>query len=187
MNKETFKAGDEVYCSLMGNKVITLHANPCKDYPLVVRDMCITLEGKTCRDKPCRQIFHATPENKQLLEALYKCEFESPKLKVGDVDRESFETSFRTRHLDEDLSNTLLEFDTLAGRYKIGYTNESYLSWQAAIKSQQSRIELYKNAIREDAEYHRGYVDKLKESDPDRSERQQERVNYFMDILEQAK
>ena len=88
MNEQpTFKAGDEVYCPLMGNKVITLHANQCKDYPLVVRDMCITLEGKTCRDKPCRQIFHATPENKALLEALYKCDFESPKLRGSDLTR----------------------------------------------------------------------------------------------------
>jgi hypothetical protein len=52
------------------------------------------------------------------------------------------------------------------------------------IKSQQSRIDLLESAIRDAAEYHRGYVEKLKESDPDRSLRQQERVNYFMDILE---
>ena len=69
-------------------------------------------------------------------------------LKVGDFVRERFEISFRARHLDEDLSNTLLEFDALADRYKIGYTNESYLSWQYAIKSQQSRIELLESAIR---------------------------------------
>ena len=55
------------------------------------------------------------------------------------------------------------------------------------IKSQQSRIELLESAVRDAAEYHRGYVEKLKESDPDRSARQQDRVNYFMDILEQAK
>lgn len=55
------------------------------------------------------------------------------------------------------------------------------------IKFQQSRIELLESAIRDAAEYHRSYVEKLKESDPDRSERQQDRVNYFMNILEQAK
>ena len=55
------------------------------------------------------------------------------------------------------------------------------------IKFQQSRIELLESVIRDAAEYHRGYVEKLKESDPDRSARQQDRVNYFMDILEQAK
>lgn len=52
------------------------------------------------------------------------------------------------------------------------------------ITSQQSRIELLESAIRDAAEYHQSYVDKLKESDPDRSARQQLRVDYFMNILE---
>ena len=52
------------------------------------------------------------------------------------------------------------------------------------IKSQQSHIELLESAIHDATEYHRGYVEKLKESDPSRSLRQQERVNYFMNILE---
>lgn len=86
-------------------------------------------------------------------------------LKVGDFVRERFEISFRARHLDEDLSNTLLEFDALADRYKIGYTNESYLSWQDAIKSQQSRIELLESAICEflkaNDKPHREFMDLL--------------------------
>ena len=68
------------------------------------------------------------------------------------------------------------------------YRLEAFIDgYDFAHQSQQSRIELLESAIRDAAEYHRGYVEKLKESDPDRSARQQDRVNYFMDILEQAK
>jgi hypothetical protein len=52
------------------------------------------------------------------------------------------------------------------------------------IKSQKSRIEILENAIRDATKYHQGYVDKLKETDRNRSLRQQERFNYFMNILE---
>jgi exosome complex RNA-binding protein Csl4 len=42
--------------------------------------------SRTNTDTP-KNLFHATPENKALLEALYKCDFESPKLKGSDLTR----------------------------------------------------------------------------------------------------
>ena len=69
----------------------------------------------------------------------------------------------------------------------LDFMSECQKNWSNQCVKKQSRIELLESAIRDAAEYHRGYVEKLKESDPDRSARQQDRVNYFMDILEQAK
>lgn len=61
---------------------------------------------------------------------------------------------------------------------------KNVIEWQKlTITNRDERIELLESAIRDAAEYHRGYVEKLKISDPERSLRQQDRVNYFMSIL----
>ena len=50
-------------------------------------------------------------------------------------ERKHFESSFRLRHTDPNLADSLLGFDTKKGCYELGYTQESYLSWQAAKQS----------------------------------------------------
>lgn len=91
MNKETFKAGDEVYCPAMGEDIFVLdidsYHRASSEYPLSLRDSTFTTEGLRHTTDKVPYIFHATPENKDLLEALYKCEFESPKLKGSDLTR----------------------------------------------------------------------------------------------------
>jgi hypothetical protein len=91
MNKETFKAGDEVYCPSQGVKIHLLCDYESETYPLLLMSSncaaSISTKGfKVITDK-IPYIFHATPENKALLEALYKCEFEAPKLKGSDLTR----------------------------------------------------------------------------------------------------
>lgn len=88
MNKETFKAGDEVYCPKLGLKICTLEKGIVNSYPIRINEHnSFSLEGKAVIVDSVQSIFHATPENKALLEALYKCEFESPKLKGSDLTR----------------------------------------------------------------------------------------------------
>ncbi|HEY4714186.1 MAG TPA: hypothetical protein VIH30_08125 [Aquirhabdus sp.] len=66
--------------------------------------------------------------------------------------------------------------------------DKAIIEWQKlTIANRDERIDLLESAIRDAAEYHRSYVGKLKESDPERSARQQDRVNYFMSILENEK
>ena len=88
MNKETFKAGDEVYCPYHGRKVYKLDNFGVQAYPLTIeKKVSFTSYGKISVNHLQPDLFHSTPENKQLLEALYKCEFESPKLKGSDLTR----------------------------------------------------------------------------------------------------
>lgn len=85
---EQFKAGDEVYCPKLGLKICTLEKGIVNSYPIRINEHnSFSLEGKAVIVDSVQSIFHATPENKLLLEALYKCEFESPKLKGSDLTR----------------------------------------------------------------------------------------------------
>ena len=88
MNKETFKAGDEVYCPLFGFSIYQLGTGNSGSFPILINEHDgFTSNGLSQISDKTSSIFHATPENKQLLEALYKCEFESPKLKGSDLTR----------------------------------------------------------------------------------------------------
>ena len=85
---EQFKAGDEVYCPYLGRKVYKLDNFGVQAYPLTIeKKVSFTSYGKLSVNHLQPDLFHATPENKALLEALYKCEFESPKLKGSDLTR----------------------------------------------------------------------------------------------------
>jgi hypothetical protein len=85
---EQFKAGDEVYCPKLGLKICTLEKGIVNSYPIRINEHnSFSLEGKAVIVDSVQSIFHATPENKLLLEALYKCDFESPKLKGSDLTR----------------------------------------------------------------------------------------------------
>lgn len=85
---QTFKAGDEVYCPYLGRKVYKLDNFGVQAYPLTIeKKVSFTSYGKLSVNHLQPDLFRATPENKALLEALYKCEFESPKLKGSDLTR----------------------------------------------------------------------------------------------------
>jgi hypothetical protein len=86
---EQFKAGDEVYCPLIDLTIHTIHKHNGLlfiDPALATRVYFQPSGSRTNTDTP-KNLFHATPENKLLLEALYKCDFESPKLKGSDLTR----------------------------------------------------------------------------------------------------
>ncbi|MBC7752480.1 MAG: hypothetical protein H7Z73_12355 [Candidatus Saccharibacteria bacterium] len=88
MSKETFKAGDEVYCPSIDTEIHPLIEGGFSEYPLAIKGIFdLTKDGFLHTFDIHPSIFHATPENKALLEALYKCEFESPKLKGSDLTR----------------------------------------------------------------------------------------------------
>lgn len=85
---EQFKAGDEVYCPYLGRKVYKLDNFGVQAYPLTIeKKVSFTSYGKISVNHLQPDLFHATPENKALFEALYKCDFESPKLKGSDLTR----------------------------------------------------------------------------------------------------
>ena len=85
---QTFKAGDEVYCPYLGRKVYKLDNFGVQAYPLTIeKNISFTSYGKISVNHLQPDLFHATPENKLLLEALYKCDFESPKLRGSDLTR----------------------------------------------------------------------------------------------------
>jgi len=78
-----FKEGDLVYCPSQGTKIFTLYSGGgTHPQPLMLYDGDIALgvfnangcDGEV--DVP--KLFHATPENKEKLEALYGVEFEPP-------------------------------------------------------------------------------------------------------------
>ena len=89
MSKE-FKAGDEVYYPLQGTQVFQLECYSGLNYPLDAtfygddgdEDFAtFTLEGFLSKTHKVPLLFHATPENKAKLEALYGVEFEAPPAK----------------------------------------------------------------------------------------------------------
>ena len=90
MNKE-FKVGDLVYYPAQGTQVFQLEGNSGLYYPLAITFYdddgdenfdTFTLEGFYSRAHKAPLIFHATPENKAKLDALYGVEFEEPPYKL---------------------------------------------------------------------------------------------------------
>ena len=89
MNKETFKAGDEVYCPLLSKTIHKLAVFSTSSSKTLLQHKHLTLSfyhnGKINQADDLPSIFHAKPEKQKQLEALYKCDFESPKLKGSDL------------------------------------------------------------------------------------------------------
>lgn len=83
MNK--FKVGDKVYCPYYGTDVFEVQANEWNEdldkYPLSVGAKSYTVEGMVFTNSQLQSLFHATPENHELLEKLYGAEFEKPPVK----------------------------------------------------------------------------------------------------------
>lgn len=81
-----FKLGDKVYCPKIGIKVYTLEDTGCifDNHPFPLRitindlNYTYTKEGISYSGNKCKDLFHATKENKELLELLYGVEFEEP-------------------------------------------------------------------------------------------------------------
>ena len=85
-----FKVGEPVYYPARGTQVFQLENYTGLYYPLIItfydddgdEDFdSFTLEGFLSKTHKAPQIFHATPENKAKLEALYGVEFEAPPVK----------------------------------------------------------------------------------------------------------
>lgn len=89
---QEFKVGDKVYCPLLSSDIFTVATvlKACSKYPLVVyfatRTAFFTVDGKIRSDGVLQSVFHATPENKALLDQLYRTEFEAPPVKLSGSD-----------------------------------------------------------------------------------------------------
>lgn len=90
MNK-TFQPGNKVYCPFVSTDILTItvsHSHPI--YPIEInfnsKTKLFTSEGKYLEDNRVSCIFHATPENKAMLDALYGIEFETPPTKLSGSD-----------------------------------------------------------------------------------------------------
>ena len=71
------KAGDKVYYPAKSNKVLTIRESYSPKYPIKVGGEIFTCDGKFVGDEEALPlIYHATPENRELLEQLYGVEFE---------------------------------------------------------------------------------------------------------------
>lgn len=93
LNKSNeFKAGDLVYCPTISNSILRVdfYQEDVK-YMFLIRDSnddvkaAMTQHGKLYNSHHSPSVFHATPENKALLDALYAPQgltFESPKIKL---------------------------------------------------------------------------------------------------------
>lgn len=83
MNK--FKVGDKVYCPYYGTDVFEVQPNTYDEdldkYPLRVCAETFTVHGKSSDRRYLQDIFHATPENHELLEKLHLVGFEKPPVK----------------------------------------------------------------------------------------------------------
>lgn len=92
MNKQVFKVGDKVYCPALSSDIFTVAPvlKACSKYPLVVyfatKMTLFTVDGKIHSDGVLQSVFHATPENKTMLEQLYRTEFEAPPVKLSGSD-----------------------------------------------------------------------------------------------------
>ena len=79
--KKEFKAGDKVYYPSERVQIYTLEGRDRIGYPVVIDiilEPTFTLCGRRYIDDPLPSIFHATPENHELLCKLYGVEFEAP-------------------------------------------------------------------------------------------------------------
>jgi hypothetical protein len=92
VNMKEFKVGDKVYCPALSSDIFTVAPvlKACSKYPLVVyfatKMTLFTVDGKIDLDGVLQSVFHATPENKALLEQLYRTEFEAPPVKLSGSD-----------------------------------------------------------------------------------------------------
>lgn len=92
MNKQVFKVGDKVYCPALSPDIFTVAPvfKACSKYPLVVyfatKMSLFTVDGKIHLDGVLQSVFHATPENKALLDQLYRTEFEAPPVNLSGSD-----------------------------------------------------------------------------------------------------
>lgn len=91
MSKQFFEEKDKVYCPSQGTKIFTLYSGGgTHPQPLMLYDGDIALgvfnangcDGEV--DVP--KLFHATPENKEKLEALYGVAFQKPPTKPTSRD-----------------------------------------------------------------------------------------------------
>ena len=93
----TFKAGDKVYFPMQTTKVCTISKSSSLMFPLSINAMgeelgnC-TILGKALTISNVPNIYHATKENRELLEKLYGVEFENPQPKTRTVTFEMPET-----------------------------------------------------------------------------------------------
>lgn len=76
-----FKADDLVYCPMFGNTIFKLVEHCFSDYPIVIYRNDIKLcsfksDGRISDTYAQPVLFHATPQNKKLLEQLYDIEFQ---------------------------------------------------------------------------------------------------------------
>ena len=86
---EQFEAGDEVYCPQKDLLIYKLDEQRNSYYPVRINGFATFQEnGKSTEHNSTQAIFHATPQNKALLDALYGVEFESPKLKGSNLTRQ---------------------------------------------------------------------------------------------------
>lgn len=80
-----FKVGDKVYVPYYGTGIFIVSTNSYNEdldiYPLMIGAQKFTVHGKNYDYGPLQEIFHATPENHELLEKLYGVEFEKPPVK----------------------------------------------------------------------------------------------------------
>lgn len=77
-----FKVNDKVYFPCYGTGIFKVEANSYNEnldkYPLMIGARTFTVHGKNYENRLLQDIFHATPENHELLEKLYGVEFEKP-------------------------------------------------------------------------------------------------------------
>lgn len=85
-----FKVGDKVYFPGYGTGIFELEANSYNEdlekYPFMIGAKTFTTHGETYERNFLQDIFHATPENHELLEKLYGVEFEKPPVKPTSLE-----------------------------------------------------------------------------------------------------
>lgn len=74
-----FKVGDKVYFPYYGTDIFEVKSNEFNEnlekYPLMIGSKTFTIHGKMFDQSCLQDIFHATPENNELLNKLYDCYF----------------------------------------------------------------------------------------------------------------
>lgn len=86
MNKHEFKAGDKVYCPMLGTGVYTLFDTKRTTYPIGIRGERFTSSGRFYNMHPesVSALYPVTKENHRLLSKLHGVEFELPELTGSD-------------------------------------------------------------------------------------------------------
>lgn len=78
-----FKAGDKIYCPMLGNAIFTIESALFERFPLKIETdtnlISFTQEGHVFIEHAVPSIFKATKENQELLSKLYGIQFEEPK------------------------------------------------------------------------------------------------------------